>query len=155
MSICELPDRLAPEPDEHARPAVARLKPAVVDHSRPAGARLHAPRPADLELRREDRDPERAVRARLQALGPDPGPEQAEMDVARPGRSGRGPGRVPGTQRQLREKRPHECLVVERRPDAARRSLDPDPTLYRAATVVTKLPRSQRRPDRQDRKSVV
>ena len=90
--VGELPDRLPPEADEHARPAVAGLEPAVVDDPRPARERLQPPRPADLELRREDRDPERRVGPGLEALDVDRGAEQAEVDLARGG-----PSRRPAT----------------------------------------------------------
>ena len=104
MGLGELPDRLPPEPDEDAGPAVARLEPAVVDDARPAGERLQLPRPADLELGRDDDQPERALGTRLEALDADRRPQQAEVDVAVADRPGRRPRRVGRAERQLRRR---------------------------------------------------
>src|SRR5262245_53183217 len=101
MSVRQLADRLAAQPDEHARPPVACLEPALVDDPRPAGQRLDPPRPANLELRRDDGQAERAVRAGFHALDPDRGPEQAQVNLTRTRRAGRRPRRVAVAKDQL------------------------------------------------------
>src|SRR5262245_35781667 len=148
MRVGELADRLAAQPDEDAGPPVARLEPAVVDDPRPAGERLDPPRPADLELGRNDRDAERAVGAGLHALDPDGRPEQAQVDLTGARRAGRRPGRIAIAQDHLCEESALELLVVERRPHAPRRGLQPDPARDRPPVVLARWRAPLQRPDR-------
>ena len=140
-------DRLAAEADEDARPSVGRLERSLVDDPRPARERLHPPAPLDRETRRGDHDPERGQRPGLDALDPDRGPQQAEVRLADPRRTGRRPRGVGGAGSQLGEQGGKLVRVVERRPDPAGRRPDVDAPLDVAgAGRSTRLGRSVGRP---------
>src|SRR5258706_15981683 len=98
-----------------------------------AGQGLGPPRPVEPELIGHDREAERAIRSRLEALDPDRHPEQSEVGLAETlGATGR-PGRPGRPEIQLR-KETGECRrLVQRGPHEPRRCPDIDPSLERPA----------------------
>src|SRR5580765_8353223 len=104
-----------------------------MDDPTTAGQRLEPPRPVEPELIGHDREAERAIRSRFEALDPDRHPEQPEVSLAETLCAAGWPGRPGRPEIQLRKETAECRRLVQRGPHEPRRCPDINPPLHRAA----------------------